>query len=87
MFGNSKEREKIYGAYGRLFRTVDGQTVLKDLEMFCGQNRSSVCEDAPNSMQTMFAEGKRRIYLRIIGFMELEQNKRNEQLLKGKKNG
>lgn len=83
----NKERERIIGAYGRLFGTIDGQIVLKDMETFCGQNRSSVCEELPNEFQTMFAEGKRRVFLRIIGFMELEQKKRNEQLRKESKNG
>ncbi len=83
MFGmTSKENKELldkYGAYGRLFRSADGQKVLADLESFCGQSRSSVCEENPNEMQTMFCEGKRRVYLRILEFMKQEQRIRKEQ--------
>jgi len=62
---NEKKRRELRQAYKRLFNTDDGKIVLKDLKVFCGQNRTSVCEQAPNELQTFFSEGKRRVFLRI----------------------
>jgi len=59
------ELDRTARAYKDLFESENGKLVLKDLESFCGQNTSSVCEQSPNELQTFFAEGKRRVYLRI----------------------
>ncbi len=69
---NEKKRLELKHAYFRLFKTKDGISVLNDLESFCGQNRTSVCEQSPNPYQTVFQEGKRRIFLRIKAMMEIE---------------
>lgn len=66
---NEKEQAERTHAYKRLFKTDDGKVVLKDLESFCGFNNTSVSEQSPNELQTFFAEGKRRVYLRINGFL------------------
>jgi len=62
---NEKKRRELAQAYKRLFMTDDGKVVYKDLESFCGQNRSSVCSSSPNPYQTFEAEGRRRVFLRI----------------------
>jgi hypothetical protein len=75
----NKEQSDNVNAYARLFTTGDGKAVLKDLESFCCQSRSSVNEENPNSFQTFFCEGKRRVYLRIMSFIKQEQELRKEQ--------
>jgi hypothetical protein len=83
MFGReNKKLAETINAYASVFATEAGNMVLKDLESFCGQNRSSVCEEVPNAIQTMFAEGKRRVYLRIVSFMEQEKLKREQEIVK-----
>lgn len=56
--------------YYSLFTSDVGKRVLADLSNFCGQNRPSVNEQLPNELQTFYAEGKRRVYLRILSLME-----------------
>lgn len=69
---NEKKRKELKQAYKRLFQTNDGKVVKTDLERFCGFNNTSVSEQAPNELQTFFAEGKRRVYLRINGMINKE---------------
>lgn len=71
---NEKKTRELAHAYKRLFASSDGKLVLKDLEFFCGQNKSSVCEQSPNPHQTMFAEGKRRVFLRINSKLNYKEN-------------
>jgi len=71
---NEQKREELAQAYKRLFMTDDGKRVLKDLEKFCGFYNTSVHEYNPNELQTFFAEGKRRVYLRIQGFLRRKKN-------------
>ena len=56
--------------YLDVFSTGAGKRVLDDLEKFCGFKNTSVYEQDPNELQTFYAEGKRRVYLRILSFME-----------------
>lgn len=69
MAENEKKRQDLARAYKRLFATDDGKRVLADLEKFCGLYTTSVCEQHPNALQTFFAEGRRRVFLRIQGFL------------------
>jgi len=71
---NEKRREELVRAYKRLFATDDGRVVKKDLESFCNANKSSVCEHNPNALQTHYEEGKRRVILRIHGFLRRKDN-------------
>lgn len=71
---NEKKREELAQAYKRLFMTDDGKIVKADLERFCNSNKSSVCEHNPNALQTHFEEGKRRVILRIQGFLRRKNN-------------
>jgi len=66
---NAKRQLEKTQAYKRLFMTDDGKIVLKDLESFCGFRRPSYNEQHPNALQTHINEGKRRVYLRIDGFI------------------
>ncbi len=68
---NEKERQELKQAYGRLFKTDDGKTVLKDLESFCGFLKTSTNVDF-NPYYVMFAEGKRRVFLRIHSMINKE---------------
>ncbi len=74
---NEKKRIEIVQAYKRLFMTDDGKKVLTDLEKFCGFNATSVSERCPNTLQTFFAEGKRRVYLRINSFLKDKEDDGN----------
>jgi hypothetical protein len=69
MESKSTEIEERNKAYYRFFETDDGKAVLADLEVFCGQLRSSICEEQPDALQLAFCEGKRRVYLRIISLI------------------
>jgi hypothetical protein len=69
MLKNDKQVELIR-SYQRLFRTEDGKKVLDDLMKFCNFENTSVCESDPNAYQTFFAEGKRRVILRINSFLK-----------------
>ena len=70
---NEKQRQELIHAYKRLFKTDDGKTILEDLEKFCGFNNTSVSEQDPNCYQTFFNEGKRRVFLRINGYIRRKQ--------------
>jgi len=67
---NEKLQKEKVDAYSKFFLSPDGQKVYKDLEAFCGYNTTSVCETVPNELQTFFAEGKRRVFLRIKSFID-----------------
>ena len=69
-----KIQKELAQSYKRLFSSKDGKVILRDLELFCGQNKTSVCEQSPNPYQTMFAEGKRRVFLRINSKLNYKEN-------------
>jgi len=68
--------DELAKTYVDVFTGINGKIILADLEEACGQNKTSLNERAPDALQMAFCEGKRRVYLRIIGFMK-----------KGKENG
>ena len=71
---NEKKRLELVSAYKRFSQTDDGKVIMEDLERFCGFNNTSVSERDPNELQTFFAEGKRRVYLRIQGMLRRKEN-------------
>ncbi len=71
---NEKKRKERTQAYKRFSKTDDGKLILADLESFCGFHNTSVSEQSPNELQTFFAEGKRRVYLRINGFIRRKED-------------
>ena len=66
---NEKKRRELAQAYKRLVKTDDGKTVREDLESFCGFLKTSTNVEW-NPHYVMFAEGKRRVYLRIHSMIE-----------------
>ena len=76
-----KETERLQKekqvAYRQVFSAKSKaiEIVYKDLESFCNFKSSSVCEQMPDALQTMFNEGKRRVFLRIIGMMDKGKKK------------
>ena len=72
------EQEKVIKerqiAYSQVFseRQKNSKLVLDDLEKFCGFKNTSVGMPHPDALQTMFNEGKRRVFLRILGMMDKE---------------
>ena len=62
---NEKKNVDRANWYKRMADTKDGKKIMKDLEDYCGQNKSSVCRHAPNPYQTFDAEGRRSVYLYI----------------------
>jgi len=76
---NEKIRNELALAYKRLFMTDDGKRVYADLEKFCGFLNTSVCEQLPDALQTMFKEGERRVFLHIKSLIDRK--------IEGKDNG
>jgi Ca2+-binding EF-hand superfamily protein len=72
---NEKKQQELKSAYRRLFDSDDGKIVGEDLERFCGFLNTSVSQQSPDAYQTFFNEGKRRVYLRIIGMMKVKEKK------------
>ena len=70
---NAKRQAELTHAYKRFAKTNDGKVILKDLESFCGFRRPSYSEQHPNALQTHTNEGKRRVYLRIDGFINKKE--------------
>ena len=71
---NEIEQNERTRAYKRFALTDDGKVILEDLQRFCGFNNTSVNEQSPDAYQTFFAEGKRRVYLRIDSFLRRKEN-------------
>ena len=70
---NEKKRQELMQAYKRLFQTDDGKMILEDLERFCGFLKTSTNVQW-NPYQTMFSEGKRRVFLRIDSMLRRREN-------------
>lgn len=68
---NEKKCQELKRAYRRLLQTDDGKTVREDLESFCGFLKTSTNVEW-NPYYVMFAEGKRRVYLRIRSMITKE---------------
>lgn len=69
---NEKKRQELKQAYRRLFQTDDGKVVREDLESFCGFLKTSTNIEW-NPYYVMFAEGRRRVYLRIQSMIMKEK--------------
>lgn len=76
----AKIRKRRY-SYRRLFLgdnglNADGQTVLSDLAKFCRANAStavvSPISRSVDPIATAMAEGRREVWLRIMGHLHLE---------------
>lgn len=73
------ERQKMLAlAYKRFWEhgtplPDDCKLIRKDLEQFCNKDNSCVNEQIPNTLQTFYNLGKRRVLLRIEGFIRKEE--------------
>ena len=69
------EREsEVVQSYKRLFRSVDGNVVLKDLMAFGHYNTTTVPAGSPIDLAAMaFAEGERNAVLRILTFLQIKE--------------
>ncbi len=67
MIPGMKQLFKKKEAYRKIFRTPDGQIVLKDLAHLCHALEPCFSSDA-NLMA--YKEGKREVFLRILSFIE-----------------
>ena len=72
---NEKRQLEKEQAYKRFSKTDDGKLIIADLESYCGFRRPSYNEQNPNALQTHINEGKRRVYLRIDGFINKKEKK------------
>lgn len=72
---NEKKNAELVNSYKRMAKTDAGKMIMKDLEIYCGQNKSSVCRQQPNQFQTMYCEGIRSVYLYIHEKINREENK------------
>jgi len=75
---NAKRQLEKTQAYKRFSMTDDGKIIIADLESFCCFRRPSYNEQNPNALQTHINEGKRRVYLRIDGFIRKKIEEENE---------
>ena len=66
-------RRRRKADYRHIFESVEGRRVLADLYRFCGMMRPSFVAGRPD--ETAFNEGKRRVFLRLAGFMELDDER------------
>lgn len=62
---NEKKNKELAQCYKRMAKTDDGKKIMADLERYCGQNKSSVCRQAPDYLQTLYCEGMRSVFLYI----------------------
>lgn len=82
--GNFSKKSKLYKD---VFNTPEGEKVLADLAIFCGQFSPTYREG--DSHDTAYREGMRRVYLRIHSFLnrdEAEINKLINDYRKGELN-
>ncbi len=59
--------------YKEVFNTPQGQKILQDLYVFCGQNRSTHVAGDPYG--SAYNEGMRRVFLRIQQFVNVDEKK------------
>ena len=60
---NEKKNVELARCYKRMALTEDGKKIMADMERYCGQNKSSVCRQAPDALQTVYCEGMRAAFL------------------------
>jgi len=62
---NEKKNVERANWYKRMALTDDGKKIMVDLAEHCGQNKTSVCRQSPNALQTAYCEGMRNVFLYI----------------------
>ena len=79
MIERDKQNKLYTQAFKRIFLTDDGKVLDKFLRTKCNVDISSVCLQNPNAQQTAFNEGKRKVYLDLMwyineGYLRKEEN-------------
>jgi len=69
---NEQRRRRLAAAYRNIFSSEEGLMVLRDIEMFCGQNASSVRDVPIDPYKVCYLEGARRVWLRINALMNMK---------------
>ncbi len=69
MIERDKQNELYTQAFKRIFLTDDGKVLKKFLEARCNVDKTTVCMSNPNALQTHFEEGKRKVYLDIMWYL------------------
>ena len=67
----AKTVDKRRRSYQATFNSPEGKEVLKDLVVFCGQNKSSYSQ---NPHEMAFREGRREVWLRIQAHMKISDD-------------
>lgn len=66
-------RRRRRADYRATFAGPAGRRTLADLYRFCGMGSPSFVPGRPD--ETAFNEGRRRVFLRIAGFLELDEDR------------
>lgn len=79
-----EESEQLERCYSRLFKSPDGQTVIKDLLTICYVEESTYTPGCTDAM--LINEGCRRVFLRIIkkARMDVSEMYLNRDTMPGK---
>jgi hypothetical protein len=72
-----KQLEETSRCYKRMSLTDDGKEVLKDLEFFCGFNRTSANAKTYDANEMFFREGARNVYLHIRNHLTRKTGEKN----------
>ena len=75
MFDKFKERRETIKSYKRLFDTVDGQAVIRDLMKSCHVYTTTLDRDP---LQMAYNEGARSIILRILNTINIDPEQMKE---------
>ena len=73
VFAPGLGRRRRRADYRRCFATPEGRRVLADLYRFCGMASPSFVPGRAD--ETAFNEGKRRVFLRLAAFLELDDDR------------
>ncbi|KKM91955.1 hypothetical protein LCGC14_1223240 [marine sediment metagenome] len=79
MIERDKQNELYTQVFKRIFSTTDDGKILdKFLRAKCNVDNSSVCITNPNAQQTAFNEGKRKVYLDLMWYINEEYLRKEE---------
>lgn len=70
---NEKRNAELARCYKRMAMTDDGKKIMKDLEIVCGANRTSI-DNGFGTNRVFFHEGMRNVYLHIKVKIERKEN-------------
>ena len=69
----TRKESEVIQSYKRVFGSVDGQIVLRDLSYFCHYNATTMPFGSPiDPIALAMAEGERNVCLRILTFLQIK---------------